>query len=250
MLAADKMGAYCHFRWSYAESMKVAIEMNAIQWTEVAIAATQALIAFSLVSLTFVIHRREVRLNKEWKAREDAWKNHEAELTREIHSNQVQLQRLLKVHEWGHECISTLSEADHLCLFSPKERNQLEFEKYRAELLRRLSALVDQGRMFFENDKSGDYGSSKLPAYQGLRPKVLDPLVAAYLAIKALDFPDSLPDESRNQQLIGWRRYFVSVLQKELNPEWIRKAAHYNTQLTGGGPGNRIDENSNAPSSI
>lgn len=224
--------------------------MNSIQWTEIAIAATQVLIAFSLVFLTFVIHRREVRLNKEWKVREEAWKIREAELTREIHSNQVQLQRVLKVYEWGYECILALAEADHLCLFTSNELDQVDFAKCRIELLGRLSALVDQGRMFFENEKFGEYGLSKLPAYRGLRPKVLDPLVATYLAINALDFPDSLPDESRNRRLIGWRRYFVSVLQKELNPEWIRKATHYNTQLTGGGAGISIDENSKAPSSI
>lgn len=223
--------------------------MSAIGWTEIAIAATQALIAFSLLFLTFVIHRREVRLHTEWKAREEAWKKREAELTREIHSNQVQLQRVLKVHDWGHECILTLAEADHLCIFTPNELDQAEFTKCRAQLLRRLSAMVDQGRMFFENEKLEDYGSGKLAAYQGLRPKVLDPLVATYLAIKALNHVDELPDNSRNERLIGWRRYFVSVLQKELNPEWIRKATHY-TQFSGGGAGNNIDENSKAPSSI
>lgn len=223
--------------------------MSSIEWTEIAIAATQALIAGSLLFLTLVIHRKDVRLQTEWKTREEVWKKREAELTREIHSNQVQLERVLKVHEWGHECILTLAEADHLCLFAQDDLDQVEFVKYRTALLRRLSALVDQGRMFFENEKLEDYGSWKLSAYQGLRPKVLDPLVAAYLAIKALNHVNELPDSQRKERLIGWRRYFVSVLQKELNPEWIRKATHY-TQFHGGGAGSSIDENSKAPSSI
>ena len=219
--------------------------MSAPGWTEIAIPATQALIALSLLLLTFVIHQKEVKLHTEWKEREDAWKKREADSTREFQSNQLQLQRVLKLHDWGHECIFTLAEADHFCMFGPNELDQVDFVKCRAQLLRRLSAMIDQGRMFFENEKFGDFGSRKFPAYQGLRPKILDPLVATYLAIKALNHIDQLPDNPRNERLIGWRRYFVSVLQKELNPEWIRKA-----KFIGGGAGDNIDENSKVPSSI
>lgn len=208
--------------------------MSADGW----IAATQALIAFSLLLLTLVVHRKE-----------EGWKKGEVERTRAFHSDEVRIQRLLKVHEWGHECISTLSTADNLCLFAASEFTQGDLAIRRADLLQRLSALTDQGRMFFENKEAGDFGSQKLPAYRGLRPRILDPLVATYLAIKSLDVVNGLPDESRRERLIGWRRYFVSLLQKELREGWTLEAARY-SEFHGGGAGAGIDENSTAPTGI
>ena len=230
--------------------------MNTAQWIGVAIAATQALIALSLLFLTLKIHRKETRLQEDWrqrderwKEREEGWKEREAELAREIHSNDLQLQRTLKIQAWGNECICAFSEANHLCSSDSGQFSQSEYAKRRRELLVCLSSLIDKGRMFFKNESPELYGTEKPPAYRGFRPKIIDPLVAAYSAIEALELPNILPDYKRSKRLIDWRRYFVSVLQKETDTDWMRNAASYSTSA-GGGAGSSIDENSKAPRDI
>lgn len=96
--------------------------------------------------------------------------------------------------------------------------------------------------MFFKNQETGSYGQSKPPTYRGLRPKIFDPPIADYLAIKALQINDPR-DYSRNQRLIDWCRYFVSVLNEELNPEWIEKRTNY-SKLSGGGSGDSVSPTS------
>lgn len=200
--------------------METTTAIHGLPWAEMAIAGTQALIALALVGLT--------------------WKHH---------STQMRTQRALKVHEWGNECIDILAEADHFCILTTKVCGDAAYEGRRIELLRRLSALIDRGRMFFENEGRRHYGQHKLPAYRGFRPKILDPLVAAYLAVETLVTRAKSSDSERKERLVDWRRYFVSVLQVEVNPEWLKKATRYNKE-NGGGAGDPIDEHSKAPSDI
>lgn len=192
--------------------------MNSLPWFEIAIAGTQALIALSLL-----------------------W------LTRRHHITQMRIQRALKVHEWGNECINTLSEAERFCILIPREAEDRIYAEQRNDLLGRLSALIDRGRMFFRNKEPKNFGLHKSPAYQGIRPAILDPLVAAYMAIEALDASYSTPDPQRQSRLWDWRREFVSVLQEEIHDEWLKKATKYRETL-GGGAGNYIDADSEAPS--
>ena len=187
---------------------------------EIPIAATQALIAFTLVLLTWVQH-----------------------------STQMRTQRASKIHEWGNECIDVLAEADHFCLLVSNVFDDADYAERKNDLLRRLSALIDRGRMFFENEEQQHYGQHKLSAYQGLRPKILDPLIASYLAIESLGEGGGLPDTERKQRLVDWRRYFVSLLQIEVNPEWLKRATKYNKK-SGGGAGDNISANSTAPSEV
>ena len=200
--------------------MEATAVVNDIPWTEIAIAGTQVLIALALVWLT--------------------WKTH---------STQMRIQRALKVQEWGNDCIELLAEADHFCVLVPEAGSEINYLRRRNDILRRLSASIDRGRMFFENENKKDCGQNKPPAYQGFRPKILDPLVAAYLAIETLSQPLAHPDTSRKERLFGWRKYFVSLLQKELNPEWLKKATKYNIS-SGGGAGLEIGKDSVAPSEI
>ena len=194
--------------------------VHGLPWAEIAIAGTSALIALTLVVLTC-----------------------------KHHSIQMRTQRALKVHEWGNECIEVLSEADHFCLLDTELCGDATYTQRKIELQRRLSALIDRGRMFFENAGQQNYGQHKLPAYRGFRPKILDPLVAAYMAIKALSETVEPPDYERKERLVEWRRYFVSLLQTEVSPEWLKKATKYNQQ-SGGGAGDPIDHESEAPSEV
>ena len=172
-------------------------------------------------------------------------------LVRNIHSNQVKLQRLLKVQEWGNECIVSLAEADHFFAPDERETNPADDRECRNHLLTRLSALIDQGRVFFGNDPANGYGAEKFPAYRGLRPKILDPLVAAYCATSVLGQRGVHADDQTNERLIEWRKYFVSLLQQEIGEEWTGiKTITGHSDFRGGGAGDSIDEHSEAPSDI
>jgi hypothetical protein len=128
------------------------------------------------------------------------------------------------VVEWGQCCIRTLSEGDHL-VYKCSTTNISDIERERIRILHLLSALIDEGRLFFVNIPHGNYGIEKPRAYRGLSPHLIDCLRIAYQIIDGGDF-SSQPNES-NQRLIDCRRSFVSELQREIDPEWVRKAVEY-----------------------
>ena len=222
-----------------------------IPYLEAIIATTQVLVALSLFFLTYRIHRWEVSRYKELKKREEEVEERERQLTQNIHSNETKLQRLLKLQEWGNECIDILAEADHFFMFDANELDPVDYMKLRNRILAQLSSLIDRGRVFFKNEHPNGYGAHKLPAYRGIRPKILDPLVAAYCATNVLRQQGAQVDDQTNKRLIEWRKYFVSLLQREVGEEWTAmEAISGYSELFGGGSGNYIDEQSAAPSEI
>ena len=224
---------------------------GAIPYLEAIIAASQVLVALSLFFLTYRIHRWEVNRHNELKKREEEVKKRERQLTQDIHSNETKMQRLLKLQEWGNECIDILAQTDHFFMVDAAELDAVDHMKMRNRTLARLSSLIDRGRIFFQNEDANGYGAHKLPAYRGLRPKILDPLVAAYCATNVLRQQGAQVDDQTNQRLIDWRRYFVSLLQQEVGEEWTAmKAISGYSALLGGGAGDNIDERSVAPSEI
>ena len=66
-------------------------------------------------------------------------------LIQKIHSNEIKVQRLLKVQEWGNECIDSLAEADHFFAPDEGEISSTDDRERRNHLLARLSALIDRG---------------------------------------------------------------------------------------------------------
>ena len=221
--------------------------MNVVTWVGLAIAATQAFIALSLFLLTRKIHLREVRHQSQLKEREDAFRGREERLARDIHSNEIKLQRLLKLQEWGNECIDVLAETDHFFKFDAQEVGSDNEAKRRNNLLRRLSSLIDRGRIFFKNEiePADALEVYKQPAYRGLRPRILDPMVAAYCALNVLGKQNPRPDNKTNDRLIEWRKYYVSLLQYEVGKQWTEIPGF--SELLGGGQGDSINEHSNAP---
>lgn len=88
------------------------------------------------------------------------------------------------------------------------------------DLMVELSGLIENGRVFFKNSPGkGDlkgWGAEKPLAYQGIRPKLLDYLVAGFDAAK--EWP--LASESRRKDLLDViceaERQFVSLVQHEV----------------------------------
>ena len=139
-------------------------------------------------------------------------------------------QRVIRIHDWGNDCIDALAEAGQLCLLQKSEfPNSHAYAIQKSELLHRLSALIDRGRLFYKNVDQGRHGLHKFPARRGYRPEILDPLVAAYLSVQKMC---GFANKNRFWRLYEWRGRFITLLQCEIDPSWLQKARYYST-----GPG-------------
>ena len=139
-------------------------------------------------------------------------------------------QQIIRIHDWGNDCVDALAEAGQFCLLQKSEfPNSHAYAIQKSELLHRLSALIDRGRLFYGNVDQGLHGLHKFPARRGYRPEILDPLVAAYRSV--LEMFGSA-NEDRCRRLYEWRGRFITLLQCEVDPSWLQKARYYST-----GPG-------------
>ena len=139
-------------------------------------------------------------------------------------------QRIIRIHDWGNDCIDALAEAGQLCLLQKSEfPNSDAYAIQKSELLHRLSALIDRGRLFYKNVGQDQYGLHKFPARRGYRPEILDPLIAAYRSV--LEMSGSA-NENGCRRLYEWRGRFITLLQYEVHPSWLQKARYYSN-----GPG-------------
>ena len=134
------------------------------------------------------------------------------------HSTQMRTQRAVRIHEWSNECLYAITEAEHFCSLQKADfSNDGAYNIRQKDILHRLSALIEQGRLFFRNVDQHKYGQEKFPARRGYRPEILDPLVAAYQAVQTKDATF----------LHEWLARFVSLIQYEVDPAWLRKATYY-----------------------
>ena len=63
-------------------------------------------------------------------------------------------QRVIRIHDWGNDCIDTLAEAGQFCLLQVTDfPDQGTYTVQKNNLLHRLSALIDRGRLFYRNVK-------------------------------------------------------------------------------------------------
>ena len=211
------------------------------------IAGIGVLIAFTQACIAFVVFRSS-------NERADLDRKLQAERTRvdrEIQEERKRvdrsLQRAIRIHHWGNDCIVAFTEAQQLCQFRksdfPDERT---YTIRRRDLLARISALIEKGRLFFKNThREMDDGTDKYPARRGHRPEILDPLMFAFHRVDELD---GSADEGKSDRLGKWKSLFVSLLQYEVEPDWL-KLAHFGDVGPGGGPGlGRTAEDRDPPS--
>lgn len=137
-----------------------------------------------------------------------------------------------EVLDWANEVIATL-EGLVLVIFLAKREPFAEEAKQRlAKIAFESAILVERGRIFFKNKPHGNFGAHKRPAYRGLRPRILDPLIAANQI--AVAFPDAAgPDMWRMKRLAeDYLRDFVSLIQVEIGRQ---RTASLVTQEGGSG---------------
>lgn len=132
---------------------------------------------------------------------------------------QLRLHREDHIIEWSRACVGLLAEIEETAtshrvnsveLLPPKE-----YVQYRA----RLSALIDEGRLYFPNVQSWTHGRHKQGAYQGHRQEILDPLVAFYDRMKIVQYdPAEVATEEKFTALNVIRREFVTAAQAAIDP--------------------------------
>ena len=135
---------------------------------------------------------------------------------------QVFIQRAVRIHQWANDCLCALTEAHHFGLLEEADFSTSGGYRIRKhDLLHRLSALIDQGRLFFSNAPNGKQDRYTFPAHRGYRPQILDPLVATYRAVR--DTGVTL-DKTNRDRLYRWRGRFISLVQCEVDSdlEWVR----------------------------
>ena len=190
------------------------------------IAVTQACIAFAVFRSSDRQHSSAMKLSCEQQ------------------SLDLGTQRIIRIHDWGNNCIDTLVEAGQFCLLQASDySDEGAYAIKKSNLLHRLSALIDRGRLFYKNKDQEKYGVEKFPARRGYRPEILDPLVAAYRSVLAME---GATDKERFERLYRWRGRFISLLQYEVDPNWLKEARHY-SDGPGTVAGDSVDEGSEPP---
>ena len=139
--------------------------------------------------------------------------------SRRQQTTQIRIQRAVRIQDWANECLCALTEAWHFGLLEEADFSISGGDRIRKhDLLNRLSTLIDQGRLFFNNVTVGNYGEDKSPAHHGLRPLILDPLVDTYRAVQATSVTLD------RDHLYKRRGDFISLVQYEVDSKWVRKA--------------------------
>jgi len=163
-------------------------------------AASQALAAFLSLTALLVslwVFYRQQKLNR-WQLR----------LHREDH-----------IIEWSRSCIGVLAEIEEAARTHSGTSTELLPQKEFIILRSRLSAMIDEGRLYFPNIQSRTYGRKKHEAYRGHRQPILDPLVEFYGRMKDIQSrPEELGDEKTLDALNAVRRKFVSAAQTAIDP--------------------------------
>lgn len=132
---------------------------------------------------------------------------------------QVRTQRDNDIIEWTSRCVSILAEIESEVAFSGTCNKNTDEQSRLRELCHRLSALIDQGRMYFPNHAPHAKGGEKPPAYQGHRQVILTVLVRVYDKVAKFDARSGENAREQTVNSIGkYRRRFVSEAQLAINP--------------------------------
>lgn len=140
--------------------------------------------------------------------------------------------RRSEVLAWADEAIAALQGLVMVCILRAYPAFAAEADKRLAAIAFDTSILVERGRIFFRNQKRGEFGKDKKPAYRGVRPLVLDPLIAAHQI--AVRIPGSEGEQLTRLQCLAeeYLKDFVSLMQVEVGRQ---KTASQATQIGGSG---------------
>jgi hypothetical protein len=117
---------------------------------------------------------------------------------------------------WANEVIGELQTLLLICILKEEQVDVATSKAKLTDIIFSTSILVERGRLFFKNEIVDSHGSEKEPAYQGYRPKILDPIVVAHQI--ACEWRSSNRDKQLRMRLIAedCLKKFVSLVQKEV----------------------------------
>lgn len=118
--------------------------------------------------------------------------------------------------DWGRRAIAVLSSAQELALRSTGQEGVIDRDA-QSILRAQLSALIDEGRLYFPNLSPDGHGIENEAAFRGLRQPILDALYYAWVEAGELGVG---PRNSRDccDFLFSCRRLLTSELQVHLDP--------------------------------
>jgi hypothetical protein len=124
--------------------------------------------------------------------------------------------RRSEVLVWSNQGIATMETLLLACSLGNSIYDPAELDKKLKELCVASAILVEQGRIFFKNQRLGDHGQHKEPAYRGLRPCILDPLIVGHQI--ALGWTNAKPEDRARMRLVAEKhlKMYVSLVQKEV----------------------------------
>jgi hypothetical protein len=129
---------------------------------------------------------------------------------------------LRDVREWAARVIDTMTEAYYLC--DPSLGSNLpDLCVRKHNCVYRLSALTDEGRFYLPNEYHEEIGTTKEPAYRGLRHPALDCIINALQTIEKMDCAAPQGNTGLQSVIVSSKRQFVSVTQAVLDPREQRK---------------------------
>jgi hypothetical protein len=130
----------------------------------------------------------------------------------------LRVQRDSDVIAWTNNTIDLLVDIEFLIRDWIRLYTLKEFSGKRDELLARLSATIDKGRMYFPNFVRDVVSGVKPAAFTGKRQAILDRLVEFYDLVKELDPENPETIEKVRHELMLKKRQFVSHAQTEVEP--------------------------------
>jgi len=117
---------------------------------------------------------------------------------------------------WAIAALDDLSEAAHLCLLDPRVTQDPDFYNRKHDLLVRLSAKIDQGRLFFPNTEPAKF--SKWQSIDDVQQGPLSVLIYTYGVVKKMSYTSKHDNDDLWEPLITSKRDFTSAMQIILDP--------------------------------
>lgn len=120
-------------------------------------------------------------------------------------------QRDVEMTAWGSDVIETMAAIETACL---PISTDAKYTRHEVELLgERASALLDRGRLFFPNVRTGRSHQND----EGTRIKLLDQVLRVCYVARYLAAGGSQSGDTLRRHVWQARRSFVSLLQKEMS---------------------------------
>lgn len=184
------------------------MDMDASDWIAV---ASAALALLSLVANGFLV-RRQLRIEAE-------------NLRASVDGEKLR---------WLEAVLGVFAESAALVLKPAPDAGRPTSTRSDAQigLAQRLSALADQGRLYFPNFDPEARGQNNLSAYRGARQPVLDAVILAYDLMRCLH---RVPEQDRPEVadlLTQCRRLLVSDVQTSIDPRRREQLIEGLTQRT------------------